>query len=132
MEACRPAFYAKKYKAEQLMYIVANCCERQWASSQESLFPQSYGTFKQRDISATIDFFSICSIEQKMFSFEDIIDIRDEPARPGRNALWRVISQLFRKIQIRNFNTMCVSVLKLSYEILNNKYLLALELSRFS
>ena len=61
-------------------------------------------------------FFSVMVIKQKMLLFVHIIDIRIEPARPGptrpgTDALWRVISQLIRKIQMQKFNTMWLQVL---------------------
>ena len=40
-------------------FLNAAYCERHGASSQQTFFPQSYGTFKQRDILETIDFFDI-------------------------------------------------------------------------
>ena len=39
-------------------------------------------------------------------------------AWPDRNAFWRVISQFVQNIEIRNFYTMWIPVLKLSYQIL--------------
>ena len=63
-------------------YIQWTNSERRWASSQESFFPQSHGTCKQRNILETIDFFDMVH-GTFFFLFEHIIDIRDEPARPG-------------------------------------------------
>ena len=79
--------------------------ERRGASSQESFCPQSYGTFKQRDNSEINDFFDMVYRTKKNI-FDFIIDIRDYPAQPGRNALWRGISQSVQKIQIWNFYAM--------------------------
>ena len=58
----------------------------------DSFFAQSYGTYKQRAVSETMDFFSIWLIEQKIIHFDHTIEIRIEPAwrepiRPGRNAV---------------------------------------------
>ena len=62
-----------------------------------SVFPQSFGTFKQRDSSGT--FYPICSMEQSMFPLELKNEIRVEPARPGYDAIRRVVS-----ISLKNTN----------------------------
>ena len=43
--------------SNDLNLTIASDAERSEANSQESFFPQSYGNFKQRDISKTVDFF---------------------------------------------------------------------------
>ena len=58
-------------------------------------FSQSYGTFEQRDNSATIDFFDMLNV-LKIFVFDYVIDIRVEPGlpgstRPGPDAIWRYL-----------------------------------------
>ena len=65
--------------------------------SVESFFPKSYGTFKLRVISETIIDFSILLKDQKMFLFDHLVDIRDEP--PGHGALSRLISQPVQNIK---------------------------------
>ena len=71
-----------------LLKLIASDVDRSGASSLESFFPQSNETFELRDISETsVFFFRYGLYNKEMFLFDHIIDIRDEPARPGRNAL---------------------------------------------
>ena len=45
----------------------------------KSFFPQSYGTFKQRDIWEITDFSDMAHGTKKMFLLTHLIDIREEP-----------------------------------------------------
>ena len=89
--------YPKYLRTQQILCdnVIDSEAER---SPVESFFPQSYGTFEQRNISTTIDFFDMAH-GTKNVSFDHIIDIRDGAARPGHYALWRVISQSVQKTQ---------------------------------
>ena len=73
-------------------------CERRKGS--EKFFPQSYWTFKQRIVLQI--FFSIWHMEQKMFQFDHIIDIRDVLARSG-SAETQFDVSLLGQFPIHNF-----------------------------
>ena len=63
--------------------------------------------------------FSEWTVEQKVFLFDNLKDIRDEIARPSHDVPWRVISQTVGKIQVRNFKRTHRLALKLSDQILS-------------
>ena len=95
------------------------------AEPRRGFFPQSYGTFKQRVISGTTDFFSLWSIEQKVYLWTyNQYSWWTRTGPSGRIALWRVIYQSVQKIQIWILNSMGKLVLELSYQVLILKKIL--------
>ena len=60
----------------------------------ERFFPQSNRTFKQRDISETVDFFDIAH-GGKIFLFDHITFFRDEPTRLGPTLSYRSLTAYF-------------------------------------
>ena len=109
--------------------------ERHWAKRSElarELLSTVIWDFRTTQYPRNYWFFSIWSLEHKLFIFEHIIDIRDEPGWPCRKPLWCVISLSVQKIQILNFESMWILVLKLSYQFLNRKSFSVFEMYRFT
>ena len=70
------------YLVVKLKKMCIYYCKRREAKRSdlavESFFPQSYWTFKQRDISETIEFFNV-AYRTKMFLFDHLIDLMNWP-----------------------------------------------------
>ena len=74
-----------KLKREETFYYGQRYVKRS-ELAVESFLPQSYGNFKQRNISKTTVLFYM-TYGTKKFNFDNKFDIRDELVRPGRNVL---------------------------------------------
>ena len=92
----------------------------------ECFFPQSYGTFKQRYITETIDFLDMAYGTKKNI-FDNLIDSREELARSGPtlsgSALTLFDGLFFSQFKIYrlNFVPTWFPTLKLSYQIFNKQ-----------
>ena len=102
-----------------------------WASSsRELLFTVIYGTFEQRNRSKTIDFFDMALWTKKKFLFGHIVDVRDEPARAGpAMTLFDVLFlNQFRRYKLGILTQVLIPILKLSYKILDQIFILVSKL----
>ena len=98
------------YSTLHVVSLISSNAERNKASSQPRAFFHNHMGLSNNSISRKL---LIWFMEQNMLLFAHIIDIRDEPARPSLDVLWRVISQSVLNIQTLKFYATWLPVLNM-------------------